>query len=175
MFRWLVKLIDRCFSVAGAVIFAQAPQFYEQYQQRLEGHLSELKLQMNFMNEAAEQSGKSLQEYIDKFLSSTDVDFSRQGILLQKMSDRYQEMNQSLDSLHDTTPWTRPFVFLSNLEGSVAEGVVENFKIGIPLSLEGLVYALVGVIFGFSIFYLIAGIFRAIFSKLRWKKNKKQT
>lgn len=62
MFKWIGGLMDRACAVVGAVVFAQAPLFMQQYSQQLIGRTAELKLQVDGMKQAANLSGKTLEQ-----------------------------------------------------------------------------------------------------------------
>lgn len=168
MWRWAVNMLDRISAVLGALVLSQVPMFMQQYQQQLEGHVAELSFQIEAMKQVALQSGKDLTQYIQKFTSSSDIDFSRQGEIMHKMIERYQGLVDSSLALNQSTAFSRPFVFLSHLSQDIAESTFKTFHLGLEFSLEGLVYALLGIFLGYSIFagfkkifLLIATLFRS--------------
>jgi len=173
MFKWTLSLLDRAFSVAGAVAFAQFPQFLQQYLQRMGGHLSELEGQVGFMRKSAEASSLTLPEYIQKFTeSSIDPVFSRQGIIMQNMVDRYNHLSSALSSLQDATLYKKPLIFITHLNTDIVHETWGTYQPGIPTTLEGLAYAAVGMIFGTLTFLIIKFIFKSIFRKIFPKKQK---
>lgn len=165
MFVWVKSFIDRIFSVVGAFVFAQLPQFYEVYTQRLAGHLAELQLQIEQITNSARMSGRTLDEYIQQFKSSGESTFANQGTVMEQMIQRWTSLNEALNAMQNSTAWTRPFAFFSDLQGSIAKGVAEDFQPGLSLSLEGGIYALIGIVAGSLVFYLINGV---IFGFFRW-------
>lgn len=160
MWKWLVNMLDRIFSLAGALIFSQAPMFMLQYKQQLAGHVAELHLQIEAMTEAALLSGKDLKTFIHKFLTNSDVDFVHQGEIMQNMSERYQTLLEAYTALNQSSPFTKPFIFLSNLSQDIVKSTYAMFKFGLEFSLEGLIYALVGLFIGYSIFAGIRKFFK---------------
>lgn len=175
MFVWAKSFIDRIFSVVGAFVFAQMPQFYEVYSQRLAGHLAELSLQIQETTTSAQRSGRSLEEYIQQFLSSNQPEFVNQGEQLQRMVERWDSLNIALQAMQSSTPWTRPYEFFSHLQGSIFQGVMHDFQPGLSLSLEGGIYALIGIVAGSAFFYLINTIIFGFFGWLfGWKKKSEK-
>jgi hypothetical protein len=167
MFRWTIALCDRICSVAGAIVFSQFPQFLQQYSQRLSGHMNELSLQVGLMQQAASQLGLSLQEYTEKFLANgTDPVFEKQGRIIQQLTERYQDLTLAYNSLQNASIYKRPFVFIANLKTDIALDTWNSFQPGIPTTLEGLVYAFVGMLFGITCFYTLRQLLKAIFRKL---------
>ena len=171
MWKWAINMLDRISAVIGALVFSQAPMFMQQYQQQLEGHVAELRIQIEAMRQVALQSGKDLSQFILKFTSSPDLDFSRQGDLMHKMTDRYQDFLQNSLALEQSTAMTRPFVFLSHLNQDIASSTFKTFNLGLEFSIEGLIYALLGIFFGYSFFAGLKKIFRLIFGLCLSKKN----
>ncbi len=154
-------LIDRTFAAAGGLLFLQAPAYMQQYTLRLSGHLAELKLQIDTMRQAAQLSGKTLPQFIQKFLSSGDSDFARQGDLMQGMLDRYYDMQNASIALQSTTVYDKPFVFLSHLNWDIAKDALHSFHFEISLTFEALVYAIIGIGLGCLLFRLIKRVLKA--------------
>lgn len=172
MFKWLVTLLDRLFAVAGALVFSQAPLFIHQYSLQLEGHQAELHLQINAMSQAALQTGKTLDQYIHKFISSSDDDFQLQGEIMQAMVVRWNHLSKTLSSLQESSLFQRPFVFLQHVDAEIVKSTANNFQLGIPLNAEGACYAIIGVIFGFLTFFIIRKIVGFPFKFLKKKEQQ---
>ncbi len=162
MLQWIVNTLDRICAVFGALVFSQAPMFMQQYTQQLGGHVAELRLQVEAMTQAAHQSGKSLELFIQKFTSNSDVDFMRQGEIMENMNERYHALSETYISLSQSSAFTKPFIFVSDLYGDIAKSTLATFNFGLEFSLEGLIYALIGIFFGYCIFAGIKKIFRVI-------------
>lgn len=149
------SLLDRFFVVAGAFIASQIPEFIQQYMQRLSGHVNELHRLLNQTRQVASYSNKTLEQYIQKFQSSSDPDFARQGEFLEGMVERWEELNQTLIHLTHSSAWIRPYVFLKELQSDIAHSTFLSFQPGINLSMEGLCYAGVGIVLGWAFFQLL--------------------
>jgi hypothetical protein len=173
MLKWLNGLIDRIFVVAGAVLFSQAPHFLQHYTQRLGGHVAELRLQIEALRLAAEKSGKSVHEYVQKFLSQTDLDFTYQGEVMRSMFTRYTDLDQAYFSLIHSTVFTRPFVFLKHLQLDIAKMTLADFTFGVTLTVEALLYALAGMGFGYFVYRVLSGIVAKVFHL--FKKSPRQS
>lgn len=168
MLRFLSKTIDRCFAVAGAFAFVQLPLLMQQYTMVLSGHLAEARREMNMLQNAASLSNKSLQEYIQKFLGQTDLDFVHQGQLMQALQARYEELSATYTSLQGASVYSRPFVFMSNIDMGVFWDTVHDFTPGLSLNVESITYAVVGLLAGTLLYKLFAKLFSLILPK---KKN----
>jgi len=164
MRNWLLGIIDRLLVVTGALLFSQAPQFLSQYTHRLAGHAEELKLHIRAIQQAAIKSGLELPEYLTKFTSHQDPDISMHGQMMQGMIDRYAQLSQGLTALQDSTPFTRPFAFIQHLNWDIVKATFHSFQPGLLLTMEGAIYAVVGMGLGYVTFRMICGVF-SLFGK----------
>ena len=155
MAAWTDKIFDRILVVMGALLFLQFPLFMHQYQQQLIGRVAELQWQMNEMHNAAERSGKSLEQLIQKFLVNKDQDVVLQGRIMEKVVTRWIKLSQNLTALTQSTVFTRPWVFILYLQWEVLRSTAHSFEFGLPFTLEGVIYALVGIGFGFLIYRIL--------------------
>jgi len=155
MIKWFGALFDRVCAAAGALVFAQAPLFMLQYEQQLTGRAAELLLQVDAMRNAASLSGKSLEQFISKFAQSNDVDFLRQGELMQSVVYRWQHLTETLNAMQSSSVIERPFIFLSNFNTDIAKSTLQHFKLGLPFTIEGGVYAFIGILAGYLLFAII--------------------
>lgn len=153
--KWFGRLMDRIFAVIGALIFAQAPLFMQEYTQQLLGRESELRLQVDAMRQTATLSGKTLEILIQKFLQNPDKDIVYQGEMLLSLTKRWESLSKALTSIQQSSAWRRPFVFLFYLDTQTFTSTYHHFKIGLPLSLEGGSYALLGILFGYLVFLFL--------------------
>jgi hypothetical protein len=139
-------LIDRVLCVVGAVVFSQAPEFMQQYLQRLGGHLAEARRQMAQFEEIARQAGKNVRELAAQYLASADPSVASMGKIVGETQQRVDVLAASEVALRDASLWSRPFVFLRDMDSEIARGTLDVFKPAVPTTAEGFVYALLGVI-----------------------------
>ncbi len=148
--RWLLSkcegLLDRLLCVLGAVLFAQLPEFMQQYLQRLGGHLDEARRQLENLRSAAERSGMTLKQLIADASSNPDPAIVRLGGVVRETSARVDSLAAASDALLHASAFTRPFVFLRHLDPSIAKATLSIFRPAVPTTFEGLVYALLGVV-----------------------------
>ena len=172
MFKWIGGLVDRVFALVGAVIISQAPLFMDQYQQQLTGHIAELRIQVSVIQQAAKQSGKTVEQFVQKFLLSGDVDFVRQGEIIQEMIERLQSLSSAQQSVNTSTVFMKPFVFVRHMNWDVANSTAHKFIPGLAFSLEGLIYAFIGLILGYLFFRVIKHFVCSFFTKKTMPTNK---
>ncbi len=148
-------LIDRLLCVLGAVLLSQGPEFMQQYLQRLGGHLAEARRQVVSYQDAAAHAGVPLEEFIAQTRANPDVGVSHLGGVMSSSIERVATLQAAHDALLAASPWTRPFIFLRHFDFEIARGTWTIYKPAVPVTLEGLLYALAGMLL-FLVFYHVA-------------------
>jgi hypothetical protein len=151
-FKFLDSLVDRVFAVIGAMIFVQFPQFYSQYIQRLGGHLDEAGRAVHEYTKTAASNNLTLTEYIKIHLTSHNNVFVSTGKLINDFIERLQHLESSIAALNGAWPWNRWWLFLKELDLNIANQTLANYTLGIPTTIEALIYALIGLILFFSLY-----------------------
>lgn len=152
---WLDGLVDRVLAVAGAVLFSQAPEFFQQYLQRLGGHLDEARRTLAQFEHTASEAGLTLDKFINQTATNYDSAVAR---LAQVMSDalaRVQHLDTAFTALRDASAWTRPFAFLRHLDAGIARATWTDYKPAVPTTFEGLIYAVVGMLVFLAVYHLL--------------------
>ncbi len=139
-------LLDRILCVIGAVLFSQAPEFMQQYLQRLGGHLDEARFQLQQFQSAAAQSGLTLERLISQTAANADPAVNRLGGVMTSAVVRVDSLEAAQSAIQHASLWTRPFVFLRHLDPAIAQATWGIFKPAVPTTTEGLVYALLGML-----------------------------
>lgn len=155
MIKIIGGLLDRIFAVIGALLFSQVPVFMQQYTQRLAGHVAELSIQIEKMRQAASLTGKTLQQYVQKFMSASDPDFARQGVIMNEMTHRWQNLSEGLTAMQNASAVTRPFAFGYHLNLDIFKNTFQSFDLGLVFTVEGFIYALIGIAAGYLAFWSI--------------------
>ncbi|MFH1499970.1 MAG: DUF2937 family protein [Verrucomicrobiota bacterium] len=147
------SLLDRILCVAGAVAFSQFPEFIQQYLQRLGGHLDEARRQVAKFTETAAQSNLSLPQFIDRTAANGDTAVAKLGGVMQEAVDRVNELSFANAAIHDASLWERPFVFLRHVDPEIASATWSIYQPAVPTTVEGLIYALMGVVVTLCLYY----------------------
>lgn len=145
---------DRVLCVVGAILFSQAPEFMQQYLQRLGGHLDEARRQLAQFQHIAEKAGISLDRFISQTSTNAEPTVAKLGGVMQATAERVDSLAAAQDALQHASIWTRPFVFLRHLDLGIAHGTWSVYQPGVPTTLEGLLYALVGMLFLLSLYHV---------------------
>jgi len=169
MARFLDTVLDRVFCLVFALLFCQFPQFIQQYELRLAGHVQESIHQLDALKKEASRSNKSLEAYIQKFLDQEDPDFVGQGEVMQEMEQRNTLLVNSLTKLHNARAWEKPFVFLFSLQWDICKSTFKTFTIGLSVNLETVLWTLIGALVGFVVYRVLQRVWRAFCALFRRK------
>jgi hypothetical protein len=157
-------LLDRIVAITGAFMFAQIPQFIAQYLQRLGGHVDELTRIVGQYTQAATETGKTLEQFVATHLTSTVVDFVNTGKIMEENISRLKVLTRALEELNAANTYTKFIIFLKDLDAGIVKNTFHNFTPGVPVTLETIVYALIGLMVGMLIYHAIKWVIVA-FSK----------
>ncbi len=122
--------------------------------QRLGGHLDEARRALEQYTQAAQSLNMSLEEYKTEHLESESEVFASTGEVIRDLVNRVETLEQSYHALQDATIYNRWFVFMREVDWSIATGAWENFMPGVPTTVEGLTYAAAGLLFGWGLYVL---------------------
>ncbi len=135
----------------------------QQYLQRLGGHLDEARRHCAQFFEIARQSGKTVQELAAQYAANVDPAVASMGKLVNDTEARSNALAAAEAALREASAWERPFVFLRHLDVEIARGTAAVFKPAVPTTLEGMLYALAGVIAILAIYHgVLAPLVRRI-------------
>jgi hypothetical protein len=146
---------DRLVCVLGAIFAAQAPEFFQQYLQRLGGHLAEINRQLAAFEAAAKAAGKPWAQFIADTAANPDPGLAKLGATMADTAARADSLTAAHAALLDATVWTRPWAFVAHLDISIARATAAVFKPAVPTTVEGAVYAAVGVGVAFGLWHFL--------------------
>ena len=149
------SIMDRVLCVIGALAFSQAPEFMQQYLQRLGGHLDEARRQLEQFRNVAQQSGLTLDRLIAQTAANHDAAVAKLGGVMSESVTRVEALESAQHAIQHASLWTRPFVFLRHVDADIAEATWSIYKPAMPTTVEGLIYAALGL-------FLLLGLYQAI-------------
>ncbi len=147
--------LDRVACVLGAVAAAQAPEFFQQYLQRLGGHLAEALRQLGAFEAAATAAGKPWAQFVADTTANADPGLARLGTTMAETAARAEALGAAQAALLDATVWSRPWAFLRHLDTEIAQSTLAVFKPAVPTTAEGAVYAAVGIVAAYGLWQLL--------------------
>lgn len=147
-------VLDRVLCVIGAVVFSQAPEFMQQYLQRLGGHLDEARRILAQYEGISRFAGISLDDYIARTNANPDTAVAKLGGVMEGAVTRVHDLTAAHDAIQNASPFTRPLQFLWHIDSQIADGAWRAFKPGVPVTLEGFAYAFAGVLVALAVYHL---------------------
>ncbi len=141
--RWALRTFDSlAATVVAAVVGLAASQlqvFIHDYEQRLGGHLDEARLAHQRV--VAHAAPPGLQ------------DEQRWTRLAEVAAARVTALNEARRALSRANVFSRPFVFFSHLDGTIARSTLDGFRPALPLDAPSLGYALSGMFVGWLVYH----------------------
>ncbi|WP_022727490.1 DUF2937 family protein [Fodinicurvata sediminis] len=168
----LGRLINALLATLGAAAAGQAPAFQAQYRQQLAGRLDQARQDIAQLLREAEARGQTPEQFLQRAEQESGaytrilVEDSR--ITLQA----YQRLQEAYGALSNSDPVSRPFILLQHLDPKIASSVASHFQPALPLNLEGLAYAGIGLLIGVAFAALLEYAGRSIMRSLRRMKGK---
>ncbi len=133
-----------------ALFLSQAPQYMNLYLNVLSGAKAAHEKSVATLTEKAQELDMTVQQFIDDLLKSESKVSKNSGQVHQKQLADFENTKRAFEALKNATAFTRPFVFLKYVDWSLAKNV--QFQPAFPLTLESLVYVLVGIILGMLLY-----------------------
>ncbi len=163
-----IPLLMKVLIVMWAFAFAQGSQFADQYQHHLAGHVEELKHQLSQMEKALDISFFDMEERLAAFKNSSNEELAKVGKFLLNLYQRFISLQRAETALHDASTIQRPFTFIRHIDFDIAKETSRDFTWGLPLTIDALVFAILGAAAGCLVYYLIIWFwkaFKALFDK----------
>lgn len=147
--------LDRVLCVLGALAFSQAPEFMQQYLQRLGGHVDEARRQVSQFRQAAQQSGVTLDQLITQTNATANPAVAKLGAVMSDSTARLATLESSQAAIAQASVFERPFVFLKNVDANIAQATWNIYKPALPTTAEGAIYAVVGMMILLCLYHLL--------------------
>ncbi|MFT5635635.1 MAG: hypothetical protein ACI89T_001089 [Cognaticolwellia sp.] len=139
MFALINNVIDRCFFTVTFILGVQLPEFMQQYQQRLAGHLAESSSQLDqFEVIALQHFDGSLMTMITHYKENTEASIISTGELIERLSVRVDYLASHLEQITQPDYLNRVYQFIWHLDQQIAQGTAEHFSMAIPLELNAI-------------------------------------
>lgn len=139
MLRLINNIIDRCFFTITFILGVQLPEFMQQYQQRLGGHLAEAQSQLSQFEVIAQQHfNGSMVTMIARYKENTEASIISTGELIEHLSLRVDYLANHLAQISQTNYFNSLYQLVWHVDQQIASGTAENFSMAIPLELNAI-------------------------------------
>ncbi|MEM7068316.1 MAG: DUF2937 family protein [Pseudomonadota bacterium] len=151
----------------GLASFSQAPEFSQQYQQRLGGAINELASVVSQFDKDARAEGLTREEALDALKTSKEDFPRRRGLSMERVINRFDSLVDQGAAMETATSYMQPVHLLRSPDQELFSGTVKDFKPGVQLTAAGLLWGGLGA--------GLLGIFgRAPISYSRYRARKKR-
>ena len=156
--RSTARVLTLAGALAGGAVVSQAPEFAQQYRQRIGGALQELDAVVADFDKDAAASQMTREEALTRYSRSQDHFLRDRGASIDKTLVRHARLTKLREALESANPLMKPLHVARYADPALVEGTWEDFKPAVPLTAEGGIYAaggaatgwiLVGLVFGF--------------------------
>ena len=163
------------FGLLGSLVASQAPEFTQQYRQRLGGATDELRRVAQRFDADAQATGQTRDGALSRLQSDGEELVRRQGEAMQTHLTRLDRLERQNQAFVEAGPFRRMMVMAQDLDPTLARAAYQDFQPAVPVTLEGAVAAGTGFVAGWSGRMLLTGALRLLVQRLRGRDRAHAT
>lgn len=149
------RMLTMVMAILGGLVFSQAPEFAQQYRQRIGGALGELKAIITRFDSEAGRNGLDREKALGLYSTSPQHFLQSQGDAMRYNFDRFNSLTEQNSELQQAQPMARPFIILRHPDPDLVANAWGSFSPGVPVTFAGIVWAGIGLVLG----WLAAALF----------------
>lgn len=142
--RILARTATATAALIGALTFSQAPEFAQQYQQRLGGALDELKIIVADFDRDATLAGIDRVQALAIYDGAGEPFLRNRGQSMRRTLGRFETIARQSAAMAETAPFLKPFALLQNADDMILTNAWRDFEPAVPVTPAGLLWALTG-------------------------------
>lgn len=150
MFKRIVCLLG---ATLGGVTLSQAPEYTQQYSQRLAGAVDELSAVIAQFDADAAGFGLTRAEGLERYQESPDAFLAERGISMEAVFSRHERLSTQLAQLREASPVSRAMSLAQYFDTDVGAAALEDFRPAIPVTIDGLTFTAIGLVMGYALFW----------------------
>lgn len=144
------RLICLAGALFGALGLSQVPEYTQQYAQRLGGAIDELTAIITRFDDDAAQSGLTREEGLERYRASEDEFLADRGNAMQAIFTRHQQLVVQREAVRTASPLDKVSAMARYFDSDVGAATLEDFEPAVPITVEGLTFAAVGLGVGYG-------------------------
>ena len=164
------RVLALAIGLFSGLVASQAPEFAQQYRQRIGGAIDELRRVMSRFDENAQASGLSREQAIQRLESQTDPVARGQGPAMAEIGDRLIRLERQRDAAAEAGPFVRIAALAKGFDPALARATYVDFEPAWPATAEGLVTGAAGFLLGWVALLLVARGVRRL-SPRNWRRR----
>ncbi len=151
----LLRRLALAVGLACGLLGTQAPEFGQQYRQRLAGAVDELSRVVGTFDAEAHDEGVSPDKAIERLETNGDTLARERGHDMADDKARLDRLKDALAAFAEGAPVKRLFAFFESYDSSVARRAWSDFTPAVPTTLEALVIGLGCAVAGWVATHLV--------------------
>jgi hypothetical protein len=156
-------------ALAGGVSLSQAPEFAQQYRQRIGGAIEELRHVVADFDRDASRNGLTRSEALAVHARAAPL-FRDRGRSMETTIARLDLLSRQQREFETASPLAQPLLLIE-ADRALVDGVWRDFEAAVPLTLAGFAWGAAGfflaAVLAWSIFLAVIRFLGALFSALR--------
>lgn len=137
-----------------AVFFGQAPEFVQQYAQRLGGAIGELDRVVRHFDEDARRSGYDRPGALGLMARNQEPLVRDQVARMSETIDRLTNLRAQQADMRQPGSFGRTVAFVTGHDSELATCTWKEFQFAVPISPDGLLFASTGFILGLTLSFV---------------------
>jgi hypothetical protein len=152
----LTRRLALAIAVLAGLIGSQAPEFAQQYRQRLGGALDELSRIVSEFDAEVRRQSLSRAEALKRLEDNSDPLARERGEDIDKAIDRAARLNEQIEAMNSAGPLMRLYVVATNFDPEIARSTLDNYEPAEPLSVGALTAGGLAALWGWATTRLVA-------------------
>lgn len=153
----LFRTLGLAIGLMGALVASQAPEFSQQYGQRLGGALDEMRRVVGRFDADAAASGQGRDGAIVRMEGDADRFIRDRGAAARGDAERLERLERQRNAFEQATgPLSRLFAILQQPDPDLSRATYRDYKPAVPATEEGVLTAAIGFFLGWGLFRLLA-------------------
>jgi hypothetical protein len=144
----LLRRFALAVGLACGLIGAQAPEFAQQYRQRLAGAVDELARVVATFDSEARAKNLTPDQAIERLEQNADPLARERGRDMADDKARLDHLRDALAAFTDAAPVKRLFAVAATFDATTARRALGDFQPAVPTTVEGFIVAFAAAVFG---------------------------
>ena len=138
------RILTWAIGAVFAVVFSQAPEFAQQYQQRIGGAIDELAKIITAFDQDAGEQGLQRAQALARLKENADPLAAARGERMEETIGRFDRLKRQVEALRQAGPVARVFAFARDFDTEIGRAAAEDFEPAVPVTIAGFVAAAIG-------------------------------
>ncbi|MDQ0327458.1 hypothetical protein J2R99_003327 [Rhodopseudomonas julia] len=154
-------------ALAGGLAGSQAPEFAQQYRQRLGGAVDEMRQVVADFDADVRRNGLDRDEAVALYAQSPEPFLKDRGLSMKRLLARFSILSRQEAELELSEPLMRPVIVFRNPDQKIVKGAWQIYEPAVPVTVAGALWALSGLSLVGTFAWLIGKMLRFLFLQRR--------